>query len=89
MESGDSNVIGVVLMPVLGVGVATHTSTEYVKRTQGRVIEGVVGDLGKEIVMPDSIKWQSGVGRYFKEYVNKENTTELNVVISWLVPDVL
>ena len=40
MESGDSNVIGVVLMPVLGVGVATHTSTEYVKRTQGRVIEG-------------------------------------------------
>ncbi len=24
MESGDSNVINVILMPVLGVGVATH-----------------------------------------------------------------
>ncbi len=41
MESGDSKVINVILMPVLGVGVATHYKVWHRQNTSGGKHTGV------------------------------------------------
>lgn len=47
---------------------------------RGVILRGLIGDSGKGIVMPDSVKWQSGGFRYFREVV-KGNRFRLFFVV--------